>query len=148
VFFPNPSYGVDAPLFWYLRQMARAEGQTVVIGETPADLAGAELVVAMGETVGAVAAAASHTRAVWLAPWLTEPAVAEALTTAEAPSLVVGSLVDPTWDRQVAARLRRAEVLQLSTVDELLQSPASPEQSMEIVGKVVERARALVRGPR
>jgi hypothetical protein len=144
---PVPDYGPDAPLFWYMGQLLRSLGWTVDTAPfTDArTLESVSLVVAFGEGCElAVEAAALEVAGVWLSPPLTEPSVAAALATNPAPTLVVGSLVDPTWDRMVAVRLRRAEVFQITGADRRLQVVDDPFRSIEIVERILERFAALV----
>jgi hypothetical protein len=142
-----PEYGPDAPLFWFLGQLLLGSGWPIaaVANSESVSLEGSDFVAAFGDACAlAVPASALRLPGLWMSPSLADPDIAEALASNESPTLVVGSLADPAWDRMAAVRLRRAEVLQLTNADRLLQVPGDAFRSLEIVERILERASALI----
>ena len=116
VILPGIRYFSQAPLLWFAREAAQAGGWSVVeVDErAPRDqepfewmrgqaeraleaASGAERVVVIGKSLGSVAATLVSGPAIWLTPLLNRPEVAEAIGSATAPTLLVGSTADPTW---------------------------------------------------
>ena len=121
VLLPGVRYFSQAPLLWYARETAQARGWSVVeLDERAPDdqepfewmrgraeealeaAAGAELVVVVGKSLASAAAPMVSGPAVWLTPLLVRPEIAETIGSATAPTLLVGSPDDPTWQQQVS----------------------------------------------
>ena len=117
VLLPGVRYFSQAPLLWFAREAAQAEGWSVleVSERAPRDMdpfawmgeraeralaASAAQVAFVGKSLASVAAPLATQRAlpaVWLTPLLDRPEVAAALAGATRPTLIVGSPTDPTW---------------------------------------------------
>lgn len=160
VVLPGAMYPPSAPLLWFAREVFAAHGWTVVEvhdrrqgGDDPAswvldrfraarEFAASESVTVVAKSISSLVApeaVAEEIPGVWLTPLLGRPVVAEALQQATVPTLVVGSVDDPTWDRAAAARLHRADVLQVTGADHLLQVPGDVPRSLEILTQVADR---------
>ena len=126
VLLPGVRYFSQAPLLWFAREAAQARGWSVVEVDERApadqepfawmreqaqralDATDAELTVVVGKSLGSVAAPMVTGPAVWLTPLLVRPEIVEALGSASAPALLIGSRDDPTWGEGAAARQPRA----------------------------------------
>jgi hypothetical protein len=164
VLLPGRLYLSQAPLLWFAREAAQAQGWSVVeLDErAPADAepfawmrgraeealgaTDAELVVVIGKSLGSAAAPLVRGPAVWLTPLLTRPEVVEALGATEEPTLLVGSPDDPTWADGAVPDNPALEVLELSGLDHSLQISGDPRASLDVLGRVTERVSAFLRG--
>ena len=116
VLLPGVRYFSQAPLLWFAREAAQAQGWSVVeVDErAPADAepfawmreraeealaaTDAELVVVIGKSLGSAAAPLVRGPAVWLTPLLIRPEIVDALDLPRSrPTLLIGSPDDPTW---------------------------------------------------
>ncbi len=162
---PGAAYPPTAPLLWFARRVFQAHGWTVVEvhdsyggGEDPSrwaverlqaarEAAQADRVAVVAKSISSLAAplAAEHQiPGVWLTPLLGNADVAQALQRITAPTLIVGSVDDPSWDRAAAVRLHRADVLQVTGADHALEVPTDPRRSLEILGEVTDRVERFV----
>jgi hypothetical protein len=158
VLLPGIRYFSQAPLLWFAREVAQAQGWSVVeVDErAPRDkepfdwmrgqarsaleaAAGADLVVVIGKSLGSVAATMVSGPAVWLTPLLTRPEVAEALADASEPTLLVGSPADSTWGDGTVPDNPALEVLELPGLDHSLQVSGDPSASFDALRTVTER---------
>jgi hypothetical protein len=161
VLLPGVRYFSQAPLLWFAREAAQARGWAVVeVDERAPDdqepfewmrdqaqraleaAAGAELVVVVGKSLGSAAAPMVSGPAVWLTPLLIRPEVAQAIGSATAPALLVGSPDDPTWDRGVPDN-PALEALELPGLDHSLQVSGDPLASLDVLRTVTERVSAF-----
>jgi|FLYL01.1.fsa_nt_gi hypothetical protein len=158
VLLPAADYPATAPLFWYTALVGRGQGWSVVTCEDGAAdpagslrrvlerLAGRVVVVTKsGSSRAAGVAAERSLPGVWFTPLLSDPEVADPLRRLDAPSLVVGAPSDPDWRVEVAASMRRAEVLQLTDADPNLEVPDDPARTVELLGRVLGRVADLLR---
>ena len=157
VVLPGIRYFSQAPLLWFAREAAQARGWSVVevderapAGEEPfgwmreqakraLDAAGAELTVAVGKSLGSIAATLVTGPAVWLTPLLTRPEIVEALGATDAPTLVVGSRADRTWEDGTIPDNPALDVLELEGLDHSLQLSGDPLASLDALRDVTAR---------
>jgi hypothetical protein len=162
VLLPGVRYFSQAPLLWFAREAAQARGWSVVeVDERAPDdqepfewmrdqaqraleaAAGAELVVVVGKSLGSAAAPMVSGPAVWLTPLLIRPEIVEALGSAAAPALLVGSPADPTWGNGTVPDNSALEVLELEGLDHSLQVSGDPLASLDVLRTVTERVSAF-----
>jgi hypothetical protein len=158
VVLPGIAYFSQAPLLWFAREAAQSRGWSVLelteraprkeepfawMRERAAralDATDAETVAVIGKSLASAAAplvAERRLPAVWLTPLLNRAEVIEALETATAPALLVGSPADPTWGH---GRVPTApEVLELEGLDHSLQVEGDPVASLHVLRAVTER---------
>jgi hypothetical protein len=165
VILPGVRYFSQAPLLWFAREAAQARGWSVVEvderapdGEEPFEwmrgqagraleaAAGAELVVVIGKSLGSAAAPLVDGPAAWLTPLLNQPAIAAALATASAPTLLVGSPADPTWGEGTVPDNPALDVLELPGLDHSLQVSRDPRASLDVLRTVTGRLDAFLAG--
>ncbi len=106
----------------------------------------AERPLLVGKSLGTFAAPVAVERnlpAIWLTPLCGELHVTGALTTASAPTLLVGGTGDPTWNGDLA-RSTKAEVLEIPGADHGLETDADPVNSADILRQVVAATDAFV----
>jgi hypothetical protein len=163
VILPGIRYFSQAPLLWFAREAAQAEGWSVVEvderaprdrepfewmrGQAERSLeaaSGAERVVVIGKSLGSVAATLVSGPAIWLTPLLNQPEVAGAIGSATAPTLLVGSTADPTWARGAVADNVSIEVLELEGLDHSLQLTGDPIASVDVLRDVTARVGAFL----
>jgi hypothetical protein len=162
VLLPGVRYFSQAPLLWFAREQAQARGWSVVeLDERAPDdeepfewmrsraqaaleaAAGAQLIVVIGKSLGSVAAPMVSGPAVWLTPLLIRPEIAEAIGSATAPALLVGSPDDPTWAGGNVPDNPALEVLELEALDHSLQVSGDPLASLGVLRTVTERVGAF-----
>ena len=157
VLLPGVRYFSQAPLLWFAREAAQARGWSVVeVDErAPADqepfawmreqarralgATDAELTVVVGKSLGSVAAPMVTGPAVWLTPLLVRPEIVEALASASAPALLIGSRDDPTWSDGELPDNSAIEVLELQGLDHSLQVSGDPIASLDVLRTVTQR---------
>lgn len=163
VILPGIRYFSQAPLLWFAREAAQAEGWSVVeVDErAPRDqepfawmrgqaqgaleaASGAERTVVIGKSLGSVAATLVSGPAVWLTPLLNEAEVAGAIGEATAPTLLVGSTADPTWAGGAVPESDSIEVLELDGLDHALQVNRDPLASVDVLRDVTARVGAFL----
>ncbi|MFD2082381.1 alpha/beta fold hydrolase [Actinopolymorpha cephalotaxi] len=157
---PGARYTPAHPLLYFTRGVLHAHGWTVqeVWWEPPAlsdraavsgwvcdqataalDREKAERLLLVGKSLGTFAAPVAVERdlpAIWLTPLCGERYVTGALTTATAPTLLVGGTGDPTWNGDLA-RSTKAEVLEIPGADHGLETEHDPVNSADILRQVV-----------
>jgi hypothetical protein len=161
VLLPGVRYFSQAPLLWFAREAAQADGWSVVEVDERApsdqepfewmrgqarqalDAAGAELTVVVGKSLGSAAAPMVSGPAVWLTPLLVRPEIVEALASAAAPALLVGSPADPTWGDGTVPNNPALEVLELEGLDHSLQVSGDPLASLDALRTVTQRVAAF-----
>ena len=163
VVLPGIRYFSQAPLLWFAREVAQAQGWSVVeVDErAPADeepfawmrgqaeralgaASGAGTVVVIGKSLGTVAATIHDGPAVWLTPLLDRPDIVEALTATRAPTLLVGSPDDPTWGDGTVPDNPALDVLELPGLDHSLQVGADPSRSLDVLRDVTARVSSFL----
>jgi hypothetical protein len=163
VVLPGIRYFSQAPLLWFAREAAQADGWSVVeVDErAPAErepfewmreqargalaAAGdAETVVVIGKSLGSVAATIHAGPGIWLTPLLDRAEIAEALRTTEAPALLVGSPADPSWGQGRVPDNPALEVIELPGLDHSLQVSGSPSSSLDALRTVTERVSSFL----
>jgi len=165
VVLPGVRYFSQAPLLWFAREAAEADGWSVLeLSErAPADeepfewmrdrakraleAASADTVVVIGKSLGSAAAPLVAERglpAVWLTPLLIRPEVVAAISSSSAPSLLVGSAADPTWADGEQPGGGSVEVLELDGLDHSLQVEGDPLASLDVLRQVTQRIGAFL----
>jgi pimeloyl-ACP methyl ester carboxylesterase len=163
VLLPGIRYFSQAPLLWFAREAAHARGWSVVeVDErAPGDqepfawireqaeraleaAGGAETVVVIGKSLGSAAATLVSGPAVWLTPLLDRPDIVEALGSAAAPTLLVGSPDDPSWGDGTVPDNEALEVMELEGLDHSLQVSGDPSASLDVLRDVTERVGAFL----
>jgi hypothetical protein len=162
VVLPGMQYSTQAPLLWFAREVAVARGWSALEvvdslpeGEEPfarardrarraLDHAGgrASDVVVIGKSLASGAAGLVADRglpAVWLTPLLNERRVADDLSRAPRPALLIGGSADETWAPDALADSGLLQVVQLDGLDHSLQRPGEPRASLEALRAVAER---------
>jgi pimeloyl-ACP methyl ester carboxylesterase len=163
VLLPGIRYFSQAPLLWFAREAAHAGGWSVVEvderapsdeepfgwmrGQAEAALeaaSGIERVVVIGKSLGSAAAPMVSGPAVWLTPLLDQPAIADAINSTTAPTLLVGSRADPTWADGPAPGNAALEVVELDDLDHSLQVNHDPHASLDVLRDVTGRVGAFL----
>ena len=163
VLLPGVRYFSQAPLMWFAREQTQARGWSVVeVDERAPDdqepfdwmrgqarhaldsASGAELVVVIGKSLGSVAATLVSGPAVWLTPLLIRDEIVEALGSATAPTLLIGSDADPTWNAGKAPDNPALEVVELAGLDHSLQVTGDPLASLDVLRDVTARVGAFL----
>ena len=162
VLLPGAWYATSAPLLWFAREAAKARGWEVVeqrelLGRTAQDpfewavekgelaigeASGADKVVVIGKSLASAAAglvAALRFPAVWLTPLLIEQRVVDELERASAPTLLVGSKADETWDASRIPDNPHIEIFELDGLDHGLEVPGDPLASADMLKAVTGR---------
>ena len=162
VLLPGAWYPTSAPLLWYAREAAKARGWEIVeqqelLGRTAQDpfewalekaeaaigkARGADRVVVIGKSLASAAAglvASLRLPAVWLTPLLTDDRVVDDLERASAPTLLVGSRDDQTWDAARIPDNPMLEVFELESLDHSLEVPGDPLASADALKTVTAR---------
>ncbi len=167
VLLPGVRYFSQAPLLWFAREAAQAEGWSVLeLSErAPADAdpfawmgeraqsaltaTSATQVAVVGKSLASVAAPLATQRAlpaVWLTPLLDRPEVTEALAAVTRPTLIVGSPADPTWSGGSVPDTEALDVLELEGLDHSLQVAGDPSASLDVLRDVSGRVREFFAG--
>ena len=155
VILPGVRYFSQAPLLWFAREVAQTHGWSVIEVDERApeekepfgwmrgqarralDLAtSAEKVVVIGKSLGSAAAPMVSGPAIWLTPLLIRPEIVESILAATAPTLLVGSPDDPTWNGGVKSDNPALEVLELEGLDHALQVSGDPLASLDVLRDV------------
>jgi hypothetical protein len=162
VVLPGMQYSTQAPLLWFAREVAVARGWSALEvvdslpeGEEPfarardrarraLDHAGgrASDVVVIGKSLASGAAGLVADRglpAVWLTPLLNERRVADDLSRAPRPALLIGGSADEAWAPDELADSGLLQIVQLDGLDHSLQRPGEPRASLEALRAVAER---------
>ncbi len=174
ILLPGAGYVVTAPLLWFAREAALAGGWNVLAvsdsfngTDDPlrwveeraeaaiqhVDGANPPLLIAKSLTsLAAPLAARLGLSAVWLTPLINASGtsmsqlVTDGLAAASAPCLLVGGSVDPSWDAVIARSVPRAEVLEISGADHLLQVPGDVAGSLDALDRVVSAVASFIAG--
>ena len=162
VVLPGMRYTTQAPLLWFAREVAAARAWSAleVLDSLPEgaepfgwardrarralDRAGEDFteVVVIGKSLASGAAGIVADRglpAVWLTPLLNERRVADDLSRAARPALLVGGSADEAWVPDALADSGLLHVVQLDGLDHSLQRPGDPRASLDALRAVAER---------
>jgi hypothetical protein len=162
VLLPGAWYPTTAPLLWFARQAARSRGWEVVEQRELLDQGagdpfewaidraervleqaeGGDGVTVIGKSLASAAAGLAADRglpAAWLTPLLTDERVTGPLARASAPTLLVGSPADETWDASRIPENQVLEVLELDGLDHGLEVPGDPLASADALKAVTQR---------
>jgi predicted alpha/beta-hydrolase family hydrolase len=155
-------YSTQAPLLWFAREVAAARGWSAleVLDSLPdgaepfgwardrarraldraAEDAGEVVVVGKSLASGAAGIVADRgLPAVWLTPLLNERRVADDLSRAPRPALLVGGSADEAWTPDALADSGLLQIVQLDGLDHSLQRPGNPRASIDALRAVAER---------
>jgi hypothetical protein len=162
VVLPGMQYSTQAPLLWFAREIAAARGWSALevldslpVGAEPfgwardrarraLDRAAEEAseVAVIGKSLASGAAGLVADRgvpAIWLTPLLNERRVADDLSRAARPALLIGGSADEAWTPDALADSGLLQVVQLDGLDHSLQRPGDPRASLEALRAVAER---------
>src|SRR3954447_6004164 len=162
VVLPGMQYSTQAPLLWFAREVAAARGWSAleVLDALPdgaepfgwardrarraldrvAEDAGEVVVVGKSLASGAAGIVADRgLPAVWLTPLLNERRLADHLSRAPRPALLVGGSADEAWAPDALADSGLLQVVQLDGLDHSLQRPGDPRASLDALRAVAER---------
>ena len=164
VLLPGVRYFSQAPLLWFARTAAQAQGWSVLEvserapgdedpfrwirsrAERALDAAPGTRLAVIGKSLGSAAAPLAAKRGlpgVWLTPLLVRPEIARALQDATAPRLLVGSTADDTWANDGLPGGDAVEVLEFEGLDHSLEVPGDPIASLKALRRVTERIGAF-----
>jgi hypothetical protein len=165
VVLPGIRYFSQAPLLWFAREAAQAQGWSVVevderapAGEEPfawmlgqaeralEEARGPATVAVIGKSLGSIAATIWSGPAAWLTPLLDREEIVEALRPTRAPTLLVGSPDDPSWGGGTVPDNPALDVLELPGLDHSLQVSGSPSASLDVLRTVTERVSSWLAG--
>jgi hypothetical protein len=161
VVLPGMQYSTQAPLLWFAREVAAARGWSAleVLDSLPEgaepfgwarDRARRALdavkstseVVVIGKSLASGAAGIVADRvlpAIWLTPLLNERRVADDLSRAPRPAMLVGGSEDEAWAPDALADSGLLEIVHLEGLDHGLQRPGDPTASLAALRAVTER---------
>jgi hypothetical protein len=164
ILLPGQFYPTRAPVLWFAREAAVAQGWSAleVLGEAGTrpdalawerecaeralDEAGDARVLVIGKSLASFLAGEISDRgiaAAWLTPLLTEESVIEGLSRARRPTLVAGGTADPLWRRETIPDNTALEVLEVPDADHSLQVPDDPLASLEALRRLVDAVGAV-----
>ena len=164
VLLPGVRYFSQAPLLWFARTAAQAQGWSVLElserapgdqdpfewmrerAERALDAAPGTNVAVIGKSLGSAAAPIAAKRGlpgVWLTPLLVRPKITEAVLSSTAPVLLVGSTADDTWSNDGLSGGDAVEVLEFEGLDHSLEVPGDPIASIKVLRQVTERIGAF-----
>jgi hypothetical protein len=160
IILPGAGYTSAHPLLHFTRAVLEAHGWTIAEASWPADEAAQrhadEMVTTIatrlidsvgnrpplivGKSIGSLAiplAAERGLSGIWLTPLLRRPTVADALERLPAPTLLIGSTGDETWDGD-AARRSSHQVVELTEADHRLERVGDPLGSIDALRTVID----------
>ena len=168
VLLPGMRYSTQAPLLWFARGVALSRGWSALEvldslpeGEEPFAwardrarraldaVADASEVVAIGKSLASGAAGIVADRglpAVWLTPLLNERRVADDLSRAARPALLVGGSADEAWVPDALPDHGLLEVVHLDGLDHSLERPGDPMASLDALRAVTARIDRFLTG--
>jgi hypothetical protein len=165
---PGAGYTPARPLLHFTRAVLESHGWTVVEASWPpgdpatydtddmvtgvatrlVDEAGDRRLLIVGKSLGSLAmplAAARGISGIWITPLLRRPTVAQALDQLPAPTLLIGSTADETWDGD-AARRSGHDVLELTDANHALELGGDPLGSIDALREVIAAVDRFVAG--
>ena len=163
---PGAWYPTRAPLLWFAREAAMAQGWSVleVLDELPEgeepfawaidratralEAAPGKNPVMIGKSLSSAAAGIAADRglpAAWLTPMLRQPDVLQALGRSSAPTLLIGGTNDPDhWDPAALPDNRAIDVVELQGLDHALQAEGDMDASLAALSKVTASLAAFL----
>ena len=163
---PGAWYPTRAPLLWFAREVALAQGWSVleVLDELPAgedpfawaidratralEAAPGSRSVMIGKSLSSAAASIAADRdlpAAWLTPMLRQPDVLEALGHSSAPTLLIGGTNDRDhWDPAALPDNPSIDVVELQGLDHALQAEGDTDASLAALTKVTASLAAFL----
>ena len=172
VLLPGARYPTQAPLLWFAREIALAQGAGVleVLDEMPSegdpfawardradralDFTPPARCVVIGKSLASAAAGLVADRslpALWLTPMLNQRAVLDGLSRASAPTMLIGGTLDEMWKPDALVQAQGLEIVELPGLDHGLQVPGDPSASLkalEEVASLVQRFLSTALGGR
>lgn len=167
VVLPGMVYPTRAPVLWFAREAALAEGWSAleVLGE-PGEhqepikwqreaaeaalaAAGSVRVLVIGKSLATLLAgrvSELDLPAVWLTPALTESAVSEGLARARRSTIVIGGSADDFWRRDAIPSNPAVDVIELPGLDHSLQVPGDPVASLDALRHVIGAVQQMAAG--
>jgi hypothetical protein len=161
VLLPGMRYSTQAPLLWFAREVATARRWSALEvldslpeGEEPFGwardrarraldrVASASEVVVIGKSLASGAAGIVADRvlpAVWLTPLLNERRVADDLSRAPRPAMLVGGSEDEAWAPDALADSGLLEIVHFEGLDHSLQRPGDTRGSLDALRAVTDR---------
>ena len=124
------------PVLWHAASAMRWAGMEVHDRPNPVP----DVVIAVGDRCREVC----DRPGMFIAPDLADRGVVQGFADNPGPLLLVGSLGFAGWSQAAAARIRHAEVLQLTSVDRRLDIPGDVLGSVTLTRRVIERWLALL----
>lgn len=167
VLLPGVRYFSQAPLLWFAREAAQAQGWSVLElserapkaeepfswmldrAERALTATSAGTVAVIGKSLASAAAPLVVERelpAIWLTPLLVRPEVVDALNATVAPTMLVGSTADPSWSDGEKPAGEALEIVELDGLDHSLQAESDPARSLAVLGEVTERIGRFLAG--
>ena len=157
---PGAGYTPARPLLHFTRIVLEAHGWSVVEaswpkgdspGREPDEMvtevatrlvaeAGDRRLLIVGKSIGSLAMPLATSRglpAIWITPLVRRPAVAAALDRLSAPTLLIGSTGDETWDGD-AARRSGQQVTELTDANHGLELDGDPLGSIDALRRVID----------
>lgn len=166
VLLPGAGYGVLAPLLWFAREAAQAQGWPVLQVDDSWDrtveperwvddrlqaalehMGGVKELVLITKSLSSLALPAAAERdipGVWMTPLLGRAEVRAALGAIQAPTLVMGATADPTWDSSFVESLANIEVVQIEGSDHALQHADDLDKSIDNLRLVVHNIESFL----
>jgi hypothetical protein len=164
VLLPGAQYAVTWPLLWFAREAATEQGWSVLAvrdehrggepfawacdrAERALAATGAERVAVVGKSLASGAAGLAGDRglpAVWLTPLLDSADVVDGLARTRAPTVLVGSADDRTWDAAAIPDNPALEIVELQGVDHSLQRKGDVQGSLDALRRVTQAVAAFL----
>ena len=172
VLLPGARYPTQAPLLWFAREIALAQGAGVleVLDEMPSegdpfawardradralDFTPATRGLVIGKSLASAATGLVADRslpALWLTPMLNQRAVLDGLSRDSAPTMLIGGTLDEMWKPDALVQAQGLEIVELPGLDHSLQVPGDPSASLkalEEVASLVQRFLSTALGGR
>ena len=167
VILPGARYPTRAPLLWFAREAALANGFGVLelLDEPPAgsdlfawmrdrarralDHEPAPTTVVIGKSLASDVAdliAERELPAIWMTPLLDRPPVADAISRATRPVLMFGGTADPTWRPEAVRDSALIDYHEYAGHDHSLQIPGEPGPSLKTLQKVTKQVERWLGG--
>jgi hypothetical protein len=168
VLLPGAGHTVFAPLLWFAREVAQAQGWAVLqVSDSwdrsveaeqwvedrlyaalayVGDVANLILITKSLSSLALPAAVERGIAGVWLTPLLGQDSVRAALPAVQTPRLVVGATADPTRDSQFVSGLANVDVVEIEGSDHMLQHAYDVDESLEYLRRVTDSIDDFIAG--